>query len=196
MKTTLFSLLSLATAQFAAASIDLGSTTSGTPYDRYMTPVRSVLHNLAGEETSMDRVRRLMAQGRNFRYSFTDPYTAASPSRTAATRAGDCKAKSLWLCDQLNDSSVRYVIGKARRTSKISHAWVMWEHNSQWWILDCTNTSQPIPADRVSSNQYIPFYSYTKRGTFRHNSTTNMMASNVAGKAKSPVASTWSTGRR
>src|SRR4028119_503964 len=198
MKTALFSLFALASAHFASAAVDLGASTSGTPYDRYMSPVRTVLNQLGGEETSMERVRRLMSQGRNFRYSYTDPYVAATPEKTAAIRAGDCKAKSLWLCDQLGDSSVRYVIGKARRSSKISHAWVMWEHNSKWWILDCTNTSVPIPADRVSASEYIAFYSYTKSGPHRRTALSSMPASNVASKAKAPVASSssWGTRRR
>lgn len=192
MKKLLFALLFCATSHFAAAAgsfLDLGAPSAGTPYDRYMTPVKNVLIQLRGEETSMQRVRELMHVGRNFRYSFTEPYTAASPARTASIRAGDCKAKALWLADQLQDENVRFVIGKARSSSRISHAWLMWQHDSRWWILDCTNLREPIAADRVSSSEYIPFYSFSKEGTYRHRATASLFADATAGGKSLPVAS-------
>jgi len=191
MKKLLFTLLAFAVSHiaFANVSLDLGAPASGTPYDRYMTPVKNVLTQLRGEEASMERVRELMRVGRNFRYSFTTPYTAATPETTAATHAGDCKAKALWLADQLNDASVRFVIGKARSSSRISHAWLMWQHDSRWWILDCTNLREPIPADRVSASEYIPFYSYSKDGTYRHRASAAFYADAVAGSHSAPVAS-------
>ena len=190
MKSSFLSLLAIVSAQaaFATASLDLGSASSNTPYDRYMAPVKRVLTHLEGEDTSIDRVRELMHIGRNFRYSFTDPYVAATPEKTATIHAGDCKAKALWLADKLNDSSVRFVIGKARSSSRISHAWLMWQHDSRWWILDCTNNREPIAADRISSTQYIPFYSYAKAGTYRHRSTQLNVADAVANRGSSPVA--------
>jgi hypothetical protein len=160
---------------FAHTSLDLGSPASDTPYDPYMTPVKQVLTHLSSE-TSMERVRQLMREGRGFRYSFTSPYVAATPDVTEATHAGDCKAKALWLADQLNDQSIRFVIGKARRTSQMSHAWLLWQHANRWWILDCTNNWYPVPADRVSSSQYIPYYSFDKNGEYRHRATELMFA--------------------
>jgi hypothetical protein len=171
--------LTLLTSQvlgFAKTNLDLGIPASATPYDPYMAPVTQVLNHLSDEAGSMDRVRFLMHEGRAFRYSFTSPYVAATPAVTATTRAGDCKAKALWLADQLNDASVRFVIGKARSSSQMSHAWLMWQHDSRWWILDCTNNLEPIPADRVSSSQYIPYYSFAKNGEYRHRSTQLLVA--------------------
>ena len=183
MKKLILSLLTVIAAQacFAASSIDLGTTAGYTPYDRYMSPVKQVLTHLGGAETpSMLKVRQLMSQGRSFRYSFTDPYTAATPEVTAKIHAGDCKAKSLWLANQLNDPNIRYVIGRARSSSKISHAWLMWKNEGRWWILDCTNTREPIPADRINpSKEYIPLYSFSKVGTYRHMATGMAIASNV-----------------
>ncbi len=168
----------------AATSIDLGTAAGNTPYDRYMSPVKQVLAHLDGQSPSMNRVRQLMSEGRNFRYSFTDPYVAATPEMTAATRSGDCKAKSLWLASQLNDPSVRFVIGRARCTSKVSHAWLMWKSEGRWWILDCTNTSDPIPADRINpGREYIPLYSYAKTGSYRHLATGEALASAGTGVA-------------
>jgi len=181
MNSFFFVLLLLASQSLALAKtdLDLGSPASATPYDPYMSPVKLVLNHLtrlANDQNAMDRVRHLMHQGRQFRYSFTSPYVAATPAVTAATRAGDCKAKALWLANQLDDESVRFVIGKARRSSQMSHAWLMWQHENRWWILDCTNNWDPIPADRVSSSQYIPYYSFAKNGEYRHRATQIMVA--------------------
>lgn len=173
-------------ASSALAGFDLGTAAPSTPYEPYMRPVKQVLGTLEGQNASMDRVKQLLKTGYGFRYSFTEPYVAASPEVTARTRTGDCKAKSLWLVDQMGDRHVRYVIGKARSTSKISHAWVMWNDGNRWWILDPTNTSRPIAADSVSKNEYIPLYSYDSGHAYRHAATTMLTASATGSNA--PVA--------
>jgi hypothetical protein len=189
MTRTLATLAILLLANLSAGAADLGYSTNRTPYDAYMRPVRQVLGSLEGEATNMERVQTLMRIGRGFRYSFTEPYTAALPEVTATVRAGDCKAKALWLCDQIGDENVRFVVGKARSSSRLSHAWVMWKSEGRWWILDCTNLSRPIAADSVSRNQYIPLYSWSKGGTYRHAATEFYATRAVAGKRGEPVAS-------
>lgn len=187
MKKTFFCLvLGLASLISSAQAIDLGFKAGGTPYDRYMSPVRNVLSSVAGEEDSLRKVTQLMRIGRGFRYSFTRPYTAMPPSITEKTRTGDCKDKALWLISRMNDSSARFVIGKATSRSRISHAWVMWENEGRWWVLDCTNNSKPIPADRLGRNRYIPLYSYGKDGVFVHGTTTTLAS---ASRNREPVAS-------
>src|SRR5207249_3678326 len=145
---------------------------------------------------SLLRVRDLMRKGRSFRYSFIDPYLAALPNVTSYTHTGDCKAKALWLADQLNDPSVRFVIGKARSSSRISHAWLMWQHDSRWWVLDCTNLREPIPADRLSSNEYIPLYSFSKSSEYRHHATQQIFANNGVAGSNSPVAASRNSERK
>lgn len=152
----------------AIAAFDLGASAGSTPYDPYLHPVKQVLGSLSGSGAELTRVAELMRTGHGFRYSFTEPYTAQLPSVTAATKKGDCKAKSLWLADQLGDRNIRYVIGKATRTSKISHAWLMWNDGSRWWVLDPTNVSKPIPAESTSRNEYIALYSYDAGRSYRH----------------------------
>ena len=188
-KTSLIALSGLFIAQAASfAGIDLGTPAGFTPYDRYMSPVKQVLGSLHGQTNDLKRAQSLLSEGRNFRYSFTDPYTAALPSVTARTQTGDCKAKSLWLMDQLGDSNVRYVIGKARATSRISHAWVMWNDGSTWWILDPTNANRPIAADSTSRSEYIPLYSWAKNGSYRHNATSLGVAAVAAKGKRNPAA--------
>lgn len=185
MKTAL-TFLALAALQLAAAAgVDLGQPSSYTPYERYMAPVRTVMGGLSKSKPSMDQVKQLMKQGRGFRYHMDNPYLPAYPAETARNREGDCKDKALWLCNQL-DSSARFVIGKTKAGAKISHAWVMWENEGRWWILDCTLKSAPVAADTMPNNRYVPLYSYGKGTCYRHGATSNTIAA-VAGKA--PVAS-------
>jgi hypothetical protein len=189
MKTFALSVALLFTTQFASnGAFDAGVASDSTPYDRYMTPVRTVLSKLGSSKPSMDEVKRLMIEGRNFRYRMENPYVAAMPEKTAQKRSGDCKDKALWLCDQLGDSEVRFVIGKTEPGIRLSHAWVMWKNEGRWWLLDCTLRRAPIPADEVPANRYIPLYSYSKDSTFRH-AATQVGLAQVASKKKSPVAS-------
>ena len=189
MKTLAASLLLLLATNLAAlAGFDLGSPSSSTPYDRYMNPVQSVLSHLGSQKASMEQVRKVMVQGRSFHYRMDNPYVAAMPEKTARTHTGDCKDKALWLCDQLGDSDVRFVIGKTEPSARISHAWVMWKNEGRWWLLDCTLRSAPIPADTLPENRYIPLYSYGKNSTYRH-AATQVNLAQIASKKKSPVAS-------
>jgi hypothetical protein len=164
------------------AGVNLGAEAKTTPYDPYLRSVKEVLAALPGESPSLNRVRGLMRHGRNFRYSYTDPYVAADPDVTATRKAGDCKAKSLWLCDRLGDRNVRYVIGKSRRNSPLSHAWVLWKHDGRWWILDCTNQTQPIAADSISPAEYIPLYSYDRTSAYCHTAEGETKRASVAAK--------------
>jgi Transglutaminase-like superfamily len=184
MKNIILALSALLLLGNAASAVDLGFKAT-TPYDRFMSPVKSVLSRIQGEQDDMRKVQSLMRTGRGFRYSFNTPYTASLPQVTAARRAGDCKDKALWLINAMNDQSARFVIGKAKRSSRISHAWVMWKHEGRWWILDCTNRRDPIPADKVGRNNYIPLYSFAKSGSFCH--TPDTMFASKRGR-RSPVA--------
>ena len=166
---TLVALLFAAT--FAAsARPDLSNGRPGpTPYDPYCGPVDAVMRRLDGPSPAFKTVAALVRQGFAFKYVFDAPYLAQTPQETAAKRSGDCKAKSLWLASRMNDANnLRYVIGKARRTSKISHAWLMWKNEGRWWILDPTNAVEPIPADAVVPDDYIVNYSYDRTGSYCH----------------------------
>lgn len=127
----------------------------------YNRPVRLVLTTLAGERPSMERVRQLLETAHSFRYALTDPYRAALPNETDRLRSGDCKAKSLWLIEQMGDRRVRYVIGKIHRSSALHHAWVEWHDGEQWWILDPTNTVTPIAVESVGRSDYVSLYRYS-----------------------------------
>ena len=194
MKSLITALIALA-GTTAAMALDLGNASSATPYERYMNPVKTTLASLGKERPTMDKLNALMKTGRSFRYRMDDPYTAAMPEVTAKTRTGDCKDKALWMCDQLNDSSVRFVIGKTHRNAKISHAWVLWKNEGRYWILDCTLNRAPIAADTLSEDRYIPLYSYAKGTAFRHTGTALNVAA-IATKKPAAVASVASSSTR
>jgi hypothetical protein len=178
-----FAALLLCSTFSALAAVDLGDATSGTPYDRYMAPVRQVFDSMHSEGASMESVQALMRQGRGFRYAHVEPFLPALPQQTAARRCGDCKDKALWLIDQMHDGSARFVIGKLKRGAAVSHAWVMWQHEGRWWILDCTMNSAPIAADRAGDNEYVPLYSFSKTAAYRHTGKAGLVSA-VAAKSK------------
>jgi hypothetical protein len=162
--------------------------TTFTPYDRYLGTVRSVIANLDGSSPTMASACELVREGRRFRYLASDPYRAQPPSITEARQAGDCKSKALWLYGHLGDPSAFYVIGKLERRSRTSHAWVYWRHDGQWWILDPTDRATPIAADSVSSSRYVPYYSYSKAGAFRHPATSLILAMGTPAASSSALA--------
>jgi hypothetical protein len=160
-------ILLMAGGRFAGAQ-DLGQPTSSTPYDAYLGPMRATLSSLHGKAPPLDEVKQYVRTGRSFRYVMTNPYVPQTPAETEATHAGDCKAKSLWVADKMDDRSVRFVVGKARAVSNLNHAWLLWKGPDGWLILDPTNYSSPIDANRVGPGEFIAFYSYTAGGKYVH----------------------------
>src|SRR6478735_1817378 len=95
---TLYSLLGfslLCIGATARAEVDLGSASSSTPYDPYLTPIWPILRQLNGK-ADVATAAQLVRQGKAFRYSFNKalPYTPQTPAETEAKKSGDCKAKS------------------------------------------------------------------------------------------------------
>ena len=154
----------------AAASLDLGTPISRTPYDVYLGPMYAVLQHLGSGQPPLPVVEQLVREGRSFRYIYKteQPYVPQTPEVTETTKAGDCKAKSLWLASKMDTRKVRFVIGKAKLQSNMSHAWIIWESPEGWLILDATNYSRPLAPDRLSPAEFIPTFSYSSSGRFAH----------------------------
>jgi hypothetical protein len=132
-------------------------------YEPYAGPIHSVLNRLAPNDADFERVCNLMREGRSFHYEMRHPYLASPPEVTEARRSGCCKDKSLWLASRIDDDSIRYVIGRARRNSPELHAWLVWESGGQSWVLDCTNYSKPLRKDRLAAGEYVGFYQWRKQ---------------------------------
>ncbi|MEP6673192.1 MAG: hypothetical protein ABJF10_28845 [Chthoniobacter sp.] len=160
--------------------------TSSTPYDRYFGSVRSVIASLEPHGISMAKACHLMKVGHSFEYVSRDPYRPDPPKLTEVQHSGDCKSKALWLYDNLADAGALFVIGKAEKSLRTSHAWIYWRCDGRWWILDCTDRADPIAVDTVSPDRYVPYYSFGKLGTYRHAATksnavpANAVAANIS----------------
>jgi hypothetical protein len=113
-------------------------------------------------------VKVYVRTAKGFRYYMKNPYVPQTPAETEASHSGDCKAKSLWVAYKIDDRSVRFVIGKARASSGMSHAWLLWNSPSGWLILDPTNFSAPLSVSRIGRNEFISLYSYTAGGKYVH----------------------------
>ena len=145
----------------AAQEINAASNRRGG-YEAYARPIRSVMNRLSNDDADYGRVCDLMRQGRQFRYRMHHPYQARSPEITEAQREGCCKDKSLWLASRINDDSLQYVIGRARRSSNMKHAWLQWKSGGHTWVLDCTNYSRPLRKDLLPPGQYVSMYQWSK----------------------------------
>jgi len=167
MKPTL--LLFILMAPLWAAPVDLGTPIGRTPYDPYFGPVRTTLGGLGGAKPPLDSVRDYVKTAKGFRYYMKDPYLPQTPEETETSKAGDCKAKSLWVAAKMGDKSVRFVVGKARRVSNMSHAWLLWAGPEGWLILDATNFSAPLDPNKLSTDEFIPLYSFTAGAKYIHN---------------------------
>ena len=151
-----------------AREVDLGTPVESTPYDKFLGPMRDVLARLGADHPALPSVNRWVSEGRGFRYSFTEPYVPQLPEVTERLRAGDCKAKSLWLANKMNDRTVRFVVGKYTRSAEMSHAWLLWENQGRWYVLDATMKSSASDLANESENDWIPLFSYSALGKFQH----------------------------
>ncbi|MFL6589549.1 MAG: hypothetical protein ACJ8M4_05195 [Chthoniobacterales bacterium] len=168
MKTkTLFAIAMFVTGGLAMAQ-DLGQPTSHTPFDNYLGVMRTTLSSLGGNHPEVPEVEGYVKTGRGFRYYMKNPLVPQTPAETESTRAGDCKAKSLWVAYKMDDRTLRFVVGRAHASSGMNHAWLLWKGPSGWLILDATLLSTPIDVSRVGPNEYTPRYSYSASGKFVH----------------------------
>ena len=170
MKTPILLLSLLVTGESLLAQVDTGRPTSGTPYDRYMGPVRQVYARSGSNSPSIDQVRSQLRTARRFRYYFNaaEPYTPQAPEVTESRKQGDCKAKSLWLASKMLDRNTRYVVGKAKLGSKMSHAWLLWQNGGEWLFLDPTMEGDVVYADKVTGRKLIMQYSYRGSTAYVH----------------------------
>lgn len=141
---------------------------SGTPYEQYLHVVRTTLSGIPEQRATFTETELLTRIGYGFRYRQSHPYIPRPADEVERTGYGDCKDKALWLATRLGDESIRFVIGKQRAHSRESHAWLEWESGGVTWILDPTIRSVPRDKRSFPPTTYIPLWSYTKSGAWRH----------------------------
>jgi hypothetical protein len=74
----------------------------------------------------------------------------------------------------MNDRTVRFVVGKYTRSAEMSHAWLLWENQGRWFVLDATMKSSASDLANVSENDWVPLFSYSARGKFQHDAASTM----------------------
>jgi hypothetical protein len=168
MKTKILFAIALCVATSLTLAQDLGKPTSKTPFDAYLGVMRATMSSLGSNSPALPEVEGYVKTGRGFRYYMKHPLIPQTPAETESSRAGDCKAKSLWVADKMDDRSLRFIVGRARASSGMNHAWLLWKGPNGWLILDPTLLSTPIPIGRVGPTEYTARYSYSANGKFIH----------------------------
>ena len=67
----------------------------------------------------------------------------------------------------IDANNVRLVIGKRTSTSRMTHAWLVWETNSGTYVLDPTINWMACRSEQVGSRSYIPFYAFDSAHKYR-----------------------------
>jgi hypothetical protein len=153
----------------SVSAADFGQRSSHTPYDPYLSRVFTIVGRTGVDPADPGYVREKMKEARRIRHHYDprNPYVPQGPATTERRQVGDCKAKALWLANELNDPRVRFVVGKYTAGRVKNHAWLMWMDGSEWWVLDPTFHDRPIRFDSTST-KWVPHYSYGKHGRYVH----------------------------
>lgn len=171
MKKTL--LLLAAVIGFSSASCFADAlllTVNATPYDRQMDRIRPVLNTSAasGDHVSLSIVNQWMSDLRDIPYGYQMVWK--TPSEVESRNPADCKGKAVALYQRMRANgatNLRLVIGKRAPTSRMTHAWLVWETNNGSFVLDPTFNYNATPAGSIGKNSYVPLYAFAGSKKFR-----------------------------
>jgi predicted transglutaminase-like cysteine proteinase len=74
--------------------------------------------------------------------------------------------------------NVRLVIGKRLPTSRVTHAWLIWETDNGSYVLDPTFNWMACRSEQIGKRSYVPLYAYAGKKKFRAASTEGLLANN------------------
>jgi predicted transglutaminase-like cysteine proteinase len=146
-------------------------TVNATPYDRQMERIRPVLttsSNASADRTSVAVVNEWMSDLREIPYAYQQIWK--TPSEVESRNPADCKGKAVALYQRMRANgatNVRLVIGKRAPTSRMTHAWLVWETNNGSFVLDPTFDYSVTRAEKIPRNSYVPLYAYAGSKKFR-----------------------------
>ncbi len=172
-------LVCLSTASCFAAPLFLSVDT--TPYDRQMSRIRPILTTAAngGTQVSLNRVNQWMEDLRQIPYGYQMEWK--TPQEVQSRKPADCKGKAVALYQRMHASgakNVRLVIGKRAPTSKMTHAWLVWETDEGSYLLDPTFHYTARRSEQVGRRAYVPLYAYAGAKKFRAADTEGLLAKN------------------
>ncbi|HEY0369754.1 MAG TPA: hypothetical protein VGC85_09175 [Chthoniobacterales bacterium] len=142
-----------------------------TPYDQQMSRIRPVLvaaKSAVHHELSVSTVNGWMTDLRGIPYAYHMEWK--TPEEVQSGEPADCKGKALALYQRMQASgatNVRLVIGKRAPTSRVTHAWLVWQTTSGELVLDPTFNWMACRADAVAKGSYLPYFAYAGTRKFR-----------------------------
>jgi predicted transglutaminase-like cysteine proteinase len=170
----------LSTASCFAASMLLS--VDATPYDRQMNRIRPVLTSSSaggGQNISMAIVNHWMQDLRDIPYGYQMEWK--TPQEVQTRQPADCKGKAVALYQRMLVSgakNVRLVIGKRAPTSRMTHAWLIWEANGGSYVLDPTFNWMACRSEEIGEHSYVPLYAYAGGKKYRAASSEALLAKN------------------
>ncbi|MDQ6861589.1 MAG: hypothetical protein M3032_10610 [Verrucomicrobiota bacterium] len=153
-----------------------------TPYDRQMSRIRPVLlssKNSATRDVSVATVNAWMGDLRSIPYGYHMEWK--TPAEVGSGQPADCKGKAVALYERMQASgatNVRLVIGKRAPSSRVSHAWLVWQTATGEFVLDPTFNWMACRAESVGRGSYLPFYAYAGKQKFRAADSPTLYAQN------------------
>src|SRR3954471_12483542 len=173
-------ILCLSTASCFAASMLLS--VNSTPYDHQMNRIRPVLASTSpggGQGLSIAIVNHWMEDLRDIPYGYQLEWK--TPEEVETRRPADCKGKAVALYQRMlvnGAKNVRLVIGKRAPTSRMTHAWLVWEANGSSYILDPTFNWMACRSEEIGDRSYVPLYAYAGSKKYRAAGSDSLLARN------------------
>ena len=160
----------LLTASCFADSVFLN--VDSTPYDHQMGRIRPVLLSSkglrGGHQVSFALVNHWIEDLRGIPYGFSQEWK--TPQEVESGAVADCKGKAVALYKRMEDSgasNVRLVIGRRTSTSRMTHAWLVWETDNGTYVLDPTINWAAYKTEQLGRHTYIPLYAYSGSHKYR-----------------------------
>lgn len=142
-----------------------------TPYDRQMSRIRPVLLDAANtvpQQLPLSTVNQWMGDLRDIPYGYQQEWK--TPLEVQPGKPADCKGKAVALYQRMQAGgarNLRLVIGKRAPTSRMTHAWLVWETDGATYVLDPTFNWNACPAEQIRERSYVPLYAYAGSRKFR-----------------------------
>jgi predicted transglutaminase-like cysteine proteinase len=156
--------------------------TESTPYDRQMSRIRPVLlagKNASANDVSLATVNQWMGDLRGIPYGYHMEWK--TPAEVQSGEPADCKGKAVALYERMQArgaTNVRLVIGKRAPTSRVTHAWLVWETSSGEFVLDPTFNWMACRSETIRKGSYLPYFAYGGTKKYRAASDTSLYANN------------------
>ena len=153
-----------------------------TPYDRQMSRIRPVLLTKGANtshEVSLALVNEWMGSLRDIPYGYHIEWK--TPSEVNSREPADCKGKAVALYERMQSfgaKNIRLVIGKRAPTSRMTHAWLVWQTSRGTYVLDPTFHWAACRSEEIAEGSYVPHYAYAGDKKFRAAASASLYASN------------------